>query len=72
MQPCSDMSNNTGLQEVIGCSPRHHRLAGSRARVELQAACVSKNLEGQERWAAYNVYLRCSSISMIAAWLPHL
>jgi len=62
------------LQEVVRRSAGHHWLAGARAWVELKARYrVSKRL-----WRArcvhcvgtYKVYLRCSSISMIAAWLP--
>ena len=56
------------LQEVVGCSAGDHGLAGSWAGVELEAAAVSTG----SKWLGgiidtYNVYFRCSSISMIAA-----
>jgi hypothetical protein len=61
------------LQEVVGRPARDHGFAGSGARVELQAEMgVSDNCIVCRGLIAvtYKVYFRCSSISMIAAWLP--
>lgn len=61
------------LQEVVGRPARDHGFAGSGARVELQAdmgiSDERNNCRGRNA-VTYKVYLRCSSISMIAAWLP--
>ena len=61
------------LQEVVGRPARDHGFAGSGARVELQAdmdvSDERNNWRGRKA-VTYKVYLRCSSISMIAAWLP--
>jgi membrane protein YqaA with SNARE-associated domain len=52
---------------------RHHGFAGSRTRVELQAAEVVSESFLPCGWEDTDkVYFRCSSISIIAAWLPHL
>ena len=52
-------------------TPRNHRLAGSGAGIELQATPVSIHPMLKHRGLSYKVYFRCSSISMMAAWLPH-
>ena len=60
-----------GSQEVVGGAPRDHGLSGPRARVELQAVKgLAGRLTSRICQGTYNVYLRCSSISIIAAWLP--
>jgi len=61
------------LQEVVGRPARDHGFAGSGARVELQAdmgVSDERNNCRERKAVTYKVYLRCSSISMIAAWLP--
>lgn len=71
------------LEEVIRRPSRDHGLAGARTGFELQAVGVgvhelaSGHVLYRANWGvavqdAYKVYLRCSSISMMAAWLPHL
>lgn len=59
------------LQEVVWGPAGNHWFSSARAGVELQAVI---KLVGRRmaKGSTYKVYLRCSSISMIAAWLPHL
>lgn len=57
------------LEEVVRSPSRDHRLASARARIELQAANrLAKAFTGRD--VTYKVYFKCSSISMMAAWLP--
>jgi hypothetical protein len=74
MIPCSIVLSSreevVSLQEVVGRPARHHGLTGTRARVELQATSCQLQASSKAD-PTYKVYLRCSSISMIAAWLPH-
>jgi hypothetical protein len=58
---------------------RHHRFTRPRTWVELEAKNRVSTRSGRKTERAkmrarktYNVYFRCSSISIIAAWLPHL
>jgi hypothetical protein len=73
-------------EEVIWSPPCDVGLTAAGCRVELQATKQSRQEKGEsskaivrvrerererERERAYKVYLRLSSSSMMAAWLPH-
>jgi hypothetical protein len=58
------------LEEVVGSAARHHWLASARARVELEARRLVSKLQINCMEDTHKVYFKCSSISMIAAWLP--
>ena len=71
--PCKEwLVANCMFPEAPKPTPRDHGLAGSRARVELQAGDSVSEQNMVRRWGTYKVYFKCSSISIIAAWLPHL
>lgn len=58
------------LEEVVGSAARHHWLASARARIELEAKRLVSKVQSDCTEVTHKVYFRCSSISMIAAWLP--
>ncbi len=63
-------------KEVVWGSSADHGFAGAGTWVKLQAVggVVSTDTETamSEQEISYKVYFKCSSISMIAAWFPHL
>jgi hypothetical protein len=76
---CLDNVRQRVFRETGNCclTSRDHGLSGPRAGIKLQAMVLLVPEQEAQRamptkHQTYKVYLRCSSISMMAAWLPHL